>query len=430
MKIKLIRRLLIIRLALSFVFDYWKICRLNRKLQGMQLETEVNHICAQAGKRMRLTAFRLKGIIVKIGQFLSMREDLLPQAFTEQLTELQDAMPAAPFRSVHSIIEQELNQKIQAVFSSFDENAVAAASLAQVHKAVLLNGTKVAVKVLRPGMEKMAQADLDSLGLVAKITQRIPSLSRKMNFVELHQQFTETIHRELDFGQELFHLQRIEDMFSKDQRLKVPKAYQEYCSRRLLVLEYVEGARITDKRTLAAWKVDGLSMAETLLEAYLRQLFLYGFIHVDPHPGNLLILPDHRLCMLDFGMIHELTTNEVKTIRLLLQSFLFHDIDGILSALEQLGYLHPDANREQLRNNFSQIHDCKQLNIAKLKMLLQNSPLKLRAKYMFLLRGTGLLKSSLTLMAPHADLFNLLLKVGPSVFMTPAEDKEDESALT
>lgn len=137
----------------------------NKKLQGEQLEAELDRIYARAGRRLRIAAFRLKGIIVKIGQFLSMREDLLPLAFTGQLTELQDAMPAASFGSVLPAIEHELKQNIQAVFKSFDEKALAAASLAQVHRAVLLDGTVVAVKVLRPGMEKLAQADLDSLGL-------------------------------------------------------------------------------------------------------------------------------------------------------------------------------------------------------------------------------------------------------------------------
>lgn len=434
MGLKIFRRMLIIRLALSFVLDYWKICRIDKRLQGEQREAAVNQICTNAGVRMRQTAFYLKGIIVKIGQFLSMRQDVLPRAFTQELAGLQDALPAAPFSSVQRLLEKELTET---PFKKFDEEAIAAASLAQVHKAILLDGTEVAVKIIRPGMERLARIDLDTLGLVAKLTQRIPALRRKMNFTQLHQEFTETIQRELDCRQELSQIRRFETMFSSDPRIKIPNVYENLCTRRILTMEYIEGARVTDQQELSKWEIDTVSIAETLLDAYFRQLLVFGFIHVDPHPGNLLILPDHRLCFLDFGMIDELTASEVQTLRGLFQSIMFRDLNGILSAFEQLGFLPTNTNRKDMLPMVSQVLD--RINggnsrqakpelkevVTALRSFLKHSPIQLQAKYMFLVRATGILITVLTGLAPQTNWFEILFRVGPPVFSTPIKAADE-----
>lgn len=436
MRLTIIRRLLIIRLVASLVFDYWKVCRIDKRLEGEERIAALNSIYSKAGKRVRWTAFKLKSIIVKIGQFLSMRGDILPSAFTKELTDLHDALPATPFSAVKPLLEKELNVSIHAVFQDFNEEPIAAASLAQVHKATLPDGTVVAVKVIKPKMERFAQIDLNTIGLAAKVIQRIPALRRKMNFVDMHREFTETIYRELDCSQELSHMERFAEMFSDNPNVKIPNVYKELCSRRILVMEYMEGARITDHETLTEWKVDQVAIAETLLDAYFKQLLVYGFIHVDPHPGNLLILPDHRLCFLDFGMMDELTTDEVKTIRRLFQSIMFSDIDGIVTAFEELGFLPPHTNHKELAPMITQILDrlggevgqqgspeLKQF-VAGMKYFIKNSPIQLQAKYMFLLRGTGILITVLKQLAPSTNWMEVLLRVGPSTFSTPVKSNQ------
>lgn len=426
MGLRIFRRLCILRLALSLLWDYWKICLIDKRLQGELREAAVNRICSKAGIRLRQTAFALKGILVKIGQFLSMRQDVLPRAFTQELAGLQDALPAASFPSVHRLLEREMNGKFQSTFHKFEEEAIAAASLAQVHKAILFDGSEVAVKIIRPGIERLARIDLDTIGLVAKVAQRIPSLNRKMNFTLLHQEFSETIQRELDCCQEIYHMSRFEEMFSENERIKIPKVYENISSRRVLVMEYMEGARVTDGEKLAEWQIDPVPMAVTLLDAYLRQLLVFGFIHVDPHPGNLLILPDHRLCLLDFGMTDELKASEVVTLRGLFQSILFHDVEGVVTAFEQLGFLPSPSNRQELRAALFSIlgnseHRSKPLVMevfSGLRDLLKNSSIQLQAKYMFLLRAAGILITVLSQMAPQANWFEILSRVGPPVFGT------------
>ncbi|MBP1931388.1 ABC1 kinase family protein [Ammoniphilus resinae] len=422
MKIKLIRRFFIIRLALSFIFDYWRIVFLKKRLEGDQLEEAVSRVSANAGKRMRNTAFRLEGIIVKVGQFLSTREDLLPKAFTEQLTDLQDTMPPVPFSKMKPYIEKQSNHRLDFIFGRFEENPVASASLAQVHKAILKDGSVVAVKVIRPNIEKIAKADLDSLGLMAKITKLFPSLRRKMNFVQLHQEFSETILRELDCRQELIHLQRFAAMFANDLRIKIPYAYVEYTTERILVMEFIEGTRVTELPKLHSLEVDATAIAKTLLEAYFLQLFVYGFIHVDPHPGNLLILSNHQICFLDFGMVDELDSEEVTLFRRLFQSILLGDLNVIMSTLKQLGFVTQQANQEAVRSvirhmldRFSDVDHPSDATIG-LASLLRNNDLQLQAKYMFLLRSVGFMLSTLKRLAPNIPIFELLIQVGPVVF--------------
>ncbi|WP_017753860.1 ABC1 kinase family protein [Calidifontibacillus oryziterrae] len=430
---KILRRLLIIRLALSLVVDYWKICRIDRRLQGEEREAAVNQIYTSAGIRMRKTAFRLKGVIVKIGQFLSMRQDILPKAFTLELAGLQDELPTAPLPAIKRLLENELKNFNTPIFKHFEEDAIAAASLAQVHKAFLFDGTEVAVKVIRPGIEKLARIDLATIGLVTKVIQRIPSLSRKMNFIQMHQEFTDTISRELDCLQEIKQMKRFEEMFASNQRIKIPKVYENFSTQRVLVMEHVEGARVTDYETLSKWGIDPASIAETLLDAYFRQILVFGYIHLDPHPGNLLILPDNRLCFLDFGMVDELTAEEVKTIRWLVQSIMLGNLDGILSTFEELGFLPADANRKDLQPTLSQVlerlHNSGSQQskpefkhvVAGLRHFIKNSPLQLQAKYMFLIRCIGILITVLSILAPRTDWFEILYRIGPSVFNTPVQ---------
>lgn len=436
MKLRMKRRFLLIRLVLSFVLDYRKIERLNKRLSGEEREREVNRICRNAGIRMRNTAFRMKGIIVKVGQFLSMRQDLLPQAFIQELTDLQDALPAVSFQKIRPFIEQELKKDVFEVFLEFEEQAIAAASLAQVHKAVLPDGTKVAVKILRPRMEKLAQADLDTLGFIAKVTQRFPAIGRKMNFVQLHREFTEIIERELNGCRESEHLHRFAKMFSDNPQIVIPKVFDSYTTGRLIVMEYMEGTRVTNDKLLSKWKIDRPEMARTLLDAYAQQLLIYGFIHVDPHPGNLLILPGNRLCFLDFGMVNELTIDEVRTLRSLLQNILFQNVDGILSAFEHLGFLKQGFDYSHLKPVIN--HVLSQLSesdgdgqapelsnvVSGLKSFLQDHSIQLQAKYMFLVRGTGMLITTLSLLAPRNDWMTLLFDVVPPAMAAPVQASE------
>ena len=202
-------------------------------------------------------------------------------------------------------------------------------------------------------------------------------------------------------------------------------------------MEFIEGARITNHKLLSEWDIDGSTVARALLEAYMQQLLVYGFIHVDPHPGNLLILPENRIGLLDFGMVDELTAEEVSTLRSLLQNILFQNLGGILSAFERLGFLIPGSDYSHLKpvinqvlnrlkgnNGSEEVPELKTV-VSGLKSFLQDHSFQLQAKYMFLVRGTGILITTLALLAPRNDWMGLLFDIVPDVMMEPIKASEN-----
>lgn len=427
----IIRRVLTIRLALLFVIDYWKICMISRRLEGLEREKAMNRIYQKAGRRMKNTAFLLKGIIVKIGQFLSMRHDILPKAFTNELIDLQDSLPAVPFNKIYRSIETELGEQLDDVFLSFEKKAAAAASLAQVHRAVLKDGNNVAVKILRPGIEQIAKADLSTLRLIAWIVQRIPGLRKKMDFINLHREFSKTVWRELDGIQEMEHMEKFNRMFAAHDSINAPFVYKQYTSKRLLIMEFIEGSKITDEKQLKIRTINAIKTAEIILDCYLRQILVYGFIHLDPHPGNILIKDKGEVYLLDFGMVDQLSKQEVQTLRHLLQSLMIGDVDEIVSCIDKLGYI-PDQSHidrvKQMITKFMDSLDSIEFNdeapaiqnvVSNLRSFIQDNPIQLQAKYMFLFRCIGILITTITTLAPNIIWMESLLKIGPSVFNTP-----------
>lgn len=425
----IIRRILTVRLALLLVIDYWRICRVSKRFSGMEREEAINRICQKAGRRLKNTASLLKGVIVKIGQFLNTRYDLLPKAFTQELEGLQDSLPALPYQKIYPSIEKELGQRIEDVFLTFEKEAVAA-SLAQVHQAVLKDGNKVAVKILRPGIEKIVKADLSTLRLIAKVVQRIPSLRQKMDFVNLHDEFSKTILRELDGNQEMEHIKRFKQMFSA---IKAPFVYEQYTTKRLLIMEYIEGSKITNEAPFR--NMDRIKTAESILDCYLRQVLVYGFIHLDPHPGNILIKDNGEVCLIDFGMVAQLSNAEVKTFRYLLQSMMLGEVDGMVSCLDTLGYIPNENDREKVKQIIRHFLEIRykgdnegespsfQRVVSSLRSFIQDSPIQLQAKYMFLIRCIGILITTINTIAPHINWMESLIKIGPSIFNTPIATK-------
>lgn len=413
------RRLKIMRLVLSFVRDSRRISGISQHRSDEAQQAAITAVWEQAGQRLERTASELTGLLVKIGQFLSMRQDLFPSAFTEQLIPLFDAVPVVPFPAMKVRMEQEWGKSIGEIFSSFNETPIAAASLAQVYKGTLKDGSVVAVKVLRQDIEQVSAVDLSTLKFAASAVYKFKRFRRWMNFLELHREFEQTIRQELNLDVEMKHIERFRQVFRNFQHrtgieIVVPRVYPQWSSRHILVMEYLQGAKITDIQQLRTWGLDPNQIANALMDAYLHQFLVDGFIHVDPHPGNLLVQPDGRVGFLDFGMVDELTPRERNWIRRLLQSLAFGDVDGVTEALTQLGFfqisgdfVHKKEVVQQLMSGLSQLgmpSTSQETVLSRISAPFQNgSPLQLQAKYMFLLRSLGLLSTSLMLLNPNGN---------------------------
>jgi ubiquinone biosynthesis protein len=240
---------------------------------------------------------------VKLGQLLSTRTDLLPPAYTEALTRLQDDVAPIPFEEVQEAVETELGAGLRHLFASFDEQPLAAASLGQVHRATLPSGREVVVKVQRPGAREIVRNDMQVLGRLAALADSRTETGRRTGFAELLQHFQRAVSDELDYRREARNLLRMRELTAGYDLLLVPEPVADYSTSRVLTMDFVDGAKVTDVGPLGMIDHDTGPIAEQLFQAYLTMILDHGFLHADPHPGNLVLTDDGRLGLIDLGMV-------------------------------------------------------------------------------------------------------------------------------
>jgi predicted unusual protein kinase regulating ubiquinone biosynthesis (AarF/ABC1/UbiB family) len=251
---------------------------------------------------------RLGPTFIKLGQLLSTRSDLLPEPYLLALSRLQDDVTSIPFTEVEPTVRTELGVRLTKAFKDFDGTPIAAASLGQVHRAVLRDGRTVAVKVRRPGVRLQVADDLEVLQAVAELIERYSETAARYEAVALVEQLRRSLLRELDYRQEAENLGILGRNLSRFARLLVPQAVPDYTTSRVLTMEYVSGTKITALSPVVLLEVDAAELADVLFAAYLQQILVDGFFHADPHPGNLLVTPDGALALLDVGMVARLTS--------------------------------------------------------------------------------------------------------------------------
>jgi ubiquinone biosynthesis protein len=253
------------------------------------------------GPRLRSTLEECGGMFVKLGQVASTRSDLLPAPVIAELTQLQTAVPPADPDGIRAVVQEELGRPVEEVFSSFDWTPLAAASIGQVHRAVLASGESVVVKVQRPGVADVVNRDTQAMLSLARFVQRRTSIGLRTDVVTLVREFTDAVNAELDFTSEGQAGERIRKDRGRDEGIHIPAVHLELCTRRLLVLEEVSGLPVSDQAALDASPVPRAQLAERLLRCFLAQILEDGVFHADPHPGNVLVADDGTLNLLDFG---------------------------------------------------------------------------------------------------------------------------------
>src|SRR5712692_9391233 len=240
----------------------------------------------------RITAVKLGVLMIKLGQFLSSRADLLPEQARAVLTSLQDEVPPAPFTHVVSVIETELGKPVEQIFSVLERKCTAAASLGQVHKGILVStGEEVAVKIQRPNIDQLVRMDLSTLKFVIWLISRFVDTSQFIDLMGVYREFKRTVYEEIDYVTEAANAKRFLEMFKDDPTIYIPRVHEEYTTRRVLVLEWIDGIKINDYAALEAAGVSRLEVAKRTVETYFYQFFTEGFFHADPHPGNIFVLP-------------------------------------------------------------------------------------------------------------------------------------------
>jgi len=246
---------------------------------------------------------KLGPTFIKLGQLLSTRVELLPRAYLDALSRLQDEVEPFGFGEVEKMVTTELGVRMSKAFSDFESKPMASASLGQVHLARLRDGRPVAVKVQRPNIREQMVEDLDALGDIAEFLDNHTEFGQRYEFTRMLEELRKSLMRELDYRQEAHNLVAFREQLKDFPHLIVPAPIADYSTSRVLTMEYVPGIKITEMSPLARMEFDGEMLAEELFRAYLDQILVEGFFHADPHPGNVFLTPDHRIALLDLGMV-------------------------------------------------------------------------------------------------------------------------------
>ncbi|HET9441094.1 MAG TPA: AarF/UbiB family protein [Longimicrobiales bacterium] len=246
---------------------------------------------------------RLGPTYIKLGQLLSTRSDFLPPAYMDALQRLQDKIEPFSFAEVEEIITSELGVRLSKAFAEFDPEPLAAASLGQVHRAVLRNGRCVAVKVQRPHIREQIAADIEALEDIAEFVDKHTEAGERVDFSAMLDEFRRSMMRELDYLQEAQHLTTLRRNLAQFDLLVVPEPIMDYTTSRVLTMDYISGRKITDLSPLARMEMNGEALGEQLFKAYLKQILVDGIFHADPHPGNVFVTNDGKLALIDVGMV-------------------------------------------------------------------------------------------------------------------------------
>ena len=280
----------------------------------------------------------LGSAFIKLGQLLSARPDLLPAAWVEQLSQLQDRVPAFPFPQAEELLETELGLRCREIIE-IEPVPLGSASLAQVHRAKLRSGRDVVLKLQRPGLERLFRLDLQVMQQVAAVLQRHPSWGRGRDWVAMARECRRVLLRELDFRLEAEHAARFRQQFLDDDGVRIPAVVWELSSERVLCLDYLPGIKITDRDSLVARGIDPSQVAEKGAASYLKQLVRFGFFHADPHPGNLAVADDGALIYYDFGMMGQVSPRLRNRIGAMVRAAAARDAAGLVHELQAAGVI-------------------------------------------------------------------------------------------
>ncbi len=308
-------------------------------------------------ERMRLALEELGPTFVKLGQILSTRPDVVPRSFILEFSKLQDQVPSFPFEAVEEQIRKHLGREPSECYSFIDPEPLAAASIAQVHRARLVSGEEVVIKVRRPGVVGKVETDIDAvMGLAILAERHIPG-SDIYDPVGLVKEFARTIRREMDFSREAHTIGKFAENFAGDQTLHFPTVHWEQTAKGILTMEYIDGIKVSGTAALDAAGLDRRLIALRGSDAFLKMVLNHGFFHGDPHPGNVLILPDNVICLLDYGMVGRLDAQLQGYLTDILLAIVQRDVDEVISILLYSGDITDTLDTRALRRDLSGLID-------------------------------------------------------------------------
>ena len=325
--------------------------KLGKRIIPKYKEAELETITT--AERVRLALEELGPSFIKFGQILSVRPDLIPANFIVEFQKLLDEVPPFPNELVKPLIENEFGKPIDELFIHFDNKPIAAASIAQVHRAVNLNNEDVVLKIRRPDIRKIIETDIDIVFDLANLIDKYIPESEFYNPVGIAAEFAKTIRNELDFIREARNIDRFRRNFKNDDTIYIYKVFWELTTERILTLEYIDGIKILDFEKLEQAGIDKKIIARNAGDITLKQIFEYGFFHADPHPGNMFVLPGNVLVPLDFGMMGTIDDDLKEVLGDLLFAIIKKDVNKILRVFSEIGIINDSIDERILKRDIT-----------------------------------------------------------------------------
>jgi predicted unusual protein kinase regulating ubiquinone biosynthesis (AarF/ABC1/UbiB family) len=427
-----VRRILWFGARTVFTVIWWELV-LRRVLGHERVNRGALERYRRIAREFRDLSVSMGGVLIKVGQFVSSRVDVLPRAITDELAGLQDQVPPEKFEDIRAVIEEELGKPLKKAFAFFDPQVEAAASLGQVHHARLLTGENVVVKVQRPGITLIVTTDLSAVHTVLGWIRNYGPIRRRVDLIALLDEFSRILYQELDYVQEAENAAKFAANFADDPDVYIPQVYRELGTRRVLVLEDVTTIKITDMAALRSAGVDLGQVASRLFNTYLQQFFEDGFFHADPHPGNLFVRPvgdpasrprPFVLTFVDFGMVGRIAPFVRTQLREVLLGLTTRDAARIVRAEVALGFFLPGADlaaiekaTEQVFARFYGITTSELVKMDKRELqtfahqfrdLLYEMPFQVPQDFIYLGRCAGILSGMCSSLDPDINYFSLL----------------------
>ena len=434
----LYRIFVIVKMFIKFVLQLYFFSK-KHKAWDATTQEEWERLVAKQAIEYRERALELEGLMIKVGQFLSTRADIMPEAFLRELQDLIDQVPPVPPEVSKAIIEKEWGQPVDHFLLDISDRPVASASIGEVYKGTLLNGQSVAIKVQRANIDKIIKADFKALNIVLWITRKFTRFGKEIDTKALYKEVVSIVGDELNYYKELRNAQYFQKKYNESEDYYIPQFYEEYCTRRVLVMEWIEARKVTDLVWYREHGIDPVATAEKLFLFFVDQLLDYGKFHADPHQGNIMITKEGTLIILDFGMVGQISRNDARNVRKMIQGFVMDDYQMAIDQLEKLGFLLPHADKykiEQKLREYIDIYLEQNINemdqdlvediFEDLQEIVREQPIQLPVEFAFLGRAASIGLGVITSLNPAIDFMSL----GKPVVNEWMQEKEaDEDAL-
>lgn len=402
-------------MAVSFFLQVFWFQRRHR-LSNPDTEHAWNRLMEKQAETYKNTAVQLEGLLIKLGQFLSARADLLPREFIDELEGLVDHVPALPWEVAKKTLEEEWGRPYGEVLHKISEHPIASASIGEVYHGYLHNGDSVAVKIQRREIERIMKIDFKAVRIVVWLMKHLTSFGRRINLDGLYRELVKVTRAELNFRKELANGQFFQNGFSDDDRIYIPNFYEEYSTKRVLIMEWIEGAKVTDQSFLMENGISPQQLANNVVDCFVKQFLDLGRFHADPHAGNLFVRKDGTLVLIDFGMVSSIDKDDISSILHLIEGLLFEDFGRVFNALEELGFLLPSANERELEEAIKTIlevymhrggseidNEMMEDMLHQITRIMQTQPIQLPSEFAFLGRAVSVLVGLLYSIDPGID---------------------------